>query len=234
MCGRFTLKTPAADWLPMFGIDASISDSLHISPRYNIAPTQLVSAIRMQDESRSAVQLRWGLIPFWAKDKSIGNRMINARSETAASKPAFRAAFKSRRCLVVADGFYEWLKTAEGKQPVHICMQDRQPFAFAGLWESWREKNSDADSEGDDNAVESCTILTTSSNELLADVHDRMPVILDPDDYDLWLDSEFKDSDQLQQLMLPFDSGEMEFFKVSKTVNSPKNDVLECVEPIQA
>ena len=224
MCGRFTLRTPAEIWLPIFNLPIQPD----IPPRYNVAPTQLVSAIRHDgDGNRSLACLRWGLIPSWAKDKSIGNRMINARGETVADKPSFRGPFRSKRCLIVADGFFEWKKTPEGKQPVYICLQDERPFAFAGLWDRW---------EGGE-TIESCTVITTDANELLQPVHDRMPVILAGDDCELWLASDVPGSDErkkaeLLDLLRPFPADAMKYYPVSKLVNSPGNEQPACVTPL--
>ena len=176
MCGRFAFYSPAEATARLFGA----SGSLDIKPRYNIAPTQEIAAIRPQDDSRELVALRWGLVPFWAKDPSIGNRMINARAETVAEKPAFRAAYRRRRCLVPADGFYEWKKERQGKTPWLISREDGEPFAFAGLWERWTSKETGED-------IESATLITTAANDFMADLHDRMPVILVPDTADRWL-----------------------------------------------
>jgi len=224
MCGRFTLTDPDADLAVQFDLP-EIPD---MKPRYNIAPSQPVAAVRVPSEgaAREMVLLQWGLIPFWAKDPAIGNRMINARSETAAEKPAFRAAFKRRRCLVVADGFYEWQKRNGGKQPFFVYLRDRQPFGFAGLWEHW---------EGEDGSViESCTLLTTQPNELLRSVHNRMPVILQPEDYSLWLDPEVEDAAQLQPLLQPYAAEMMGAHPVSLFVNKPQNDDPRCIEPLPA
>jgi putative SOS response-associated peptidase YedK len=222
MCGRFTLTDPDADLAVQFNLP-EIPD---LAPRYNIAPTQPVAAVRLNVESaaREMVLFHWGLIPFWAKDPGIGARMINARAETAAEKPAFRAAFKRRRCLVVADGFYEWQKQDGPKQPFFIYLHDRRPFAFAGLWEHWEG--------GDGSVVESCTLLTTQPNELVRPLHNRMPVILHPRDYDLWLDLEVQDAARLQPLLRPFPSAEMEAHAVSRRVNRPENDDPAIVEPV--
>jgi putative SOS response-associated peptidase YedK len=176
MCGRYSLTTPTEALVALFAAGPLEG----FSPRYNIAPTQLVPAVRMSEGERAWAWLRWGLIPSWAKDPAIGNRMINARAETVADKPAFRAALRRRRCLLPADGFYEWEKRDGAKQPYHIALADRAPFAFAGLWEHW---------QGDE-AIESCTILTTAANRRLAPIHPRMPVILAPEHYDIWLDTE--------------------------------------------
>ena len=168
--------------------------------------------------------LRWGLIPAWADDPAIGSRMINARSETAAEKPSFRRAFKERRCLIAADGFYEWQKTNGGKQPYHLRMRDGRPFAFAGLWESWKE-----DGEGE---IRSCTILTTDANDLVGEVHHRMPVILPPEIYDLWLDPTVREAEQLLSLLIPYPPEDMEAYPVSRRVNNPSNNEPSCVESV--
>lgn len=200
MCGRFVLMTPGKSLAERFGLE-EIPD---LQPHYNIAPTQMVVVIRLDRDTlqRRLVQMKWGLIPFWAKDASIGNRLINARGESAAEKPAFRAAFKTRRCLVPTDGFYEW-KKQEGtrKQPYLVRNADGSPFAFAGLWERWTGPEGEI--------IESCTILTTDANDLTRPIHDRMPVILHPKDYDLWLDPEVKDPALLKPLLRPYPSEEM-------------------------
>lgn len=222
MCGRFTLITPAealAEQFQLFEIPS-------LAPRYNIAPTQPVAAVRRVpgDGQRELVLLRWGLVPFWAKDPGIGARMINARSETVAEKPAFRAAFRRRRCLVPADGFYEWRRLERGKQPFYVRLRDERPFAFAGLWERW---------EGpDETAIDSCTLLTTEPNDLIRPVHSRMPVILSPKDYDLWLDPGVQKVELLQPLLRPYPSEGMLAYPISTWVNKPKNDSPRCIEPL--
>ena len=222
MCGRFTLTDPEADLAVQFNLP-EIPD---MSPRYNIAPTQPVAAVRVGAETaaREMVLLHWGLIPFWAKDLNIGARMINARSETVAEKPAFRAAFRRRCCLVVADGFYEWQKQNGTKQPYYIRLRDARPFAIAGLWEHW---------EGADGSMlESCTLLTTQPNDLLKPLHNRMPVILHPQNYDLWLDPEVQQADPLKSLLHPFPPDNMDAYPVSRWVNSPNNDDSKCIQPL--
>ncbi len=220
MCGRFTLTDPNVDLAVQFSLP-QIPD---MPPRYNIAPTQPVAAVRQAaaDQARELVMLHWGLIPFWAKDPKIGARLINARSETAADKPSFRTAFRRRRCLVLADGFYEWQKQNGTKQPFFIHLRDARPFAFAGLWERWEGPDSDL--------IESCTLLTTEPNDLLRLVHNRMPVILHPDDYALWLDPTVQKPELLQPLLRPFPPQEMEAYAVSRFVNSPDNDTATCIE----
>jgi len=174
---------------------------------------------------RRLVKVKWGLIPFWAKDTSIGNRLINARAESAATKPAFRSAFKTRRCLVPADGFYEWKKgKGHQKQPYFIRNADESPFAFAGLWESWTAPEGET--------IESCTILTTDANDLTRPIHDRMPVILHPKDYELWLDPEVKDPTLLKPLLRPYPSEEMIVQPVSAKVNKASYDAPDCVEAV--
>ena len=228
MCGRFTLRTPTKTL-------ASLFDGLRfpdLKPRYNIAPTQDVVCVRQSSEgTNEAVMLRWGLVPFWSKDLKIGARMINARSETVATKPAFRAAFKSRRCLVLADGFYEWKKEGKEKLPFYITRQDDGPFCMAGLWESWQEKPPDDNTPA--SRIESCTVLTTSANSMMASLHDRMPVILPQGQYEFWLDPEFSDRGQLESLMVPCPDDELQARPVSKMVNKPANDLPECIAPIQ-
>jgi putative SOS response-associated peptidase YedK len=169
------------------------------------------------------VWLRWGLVPSWADDPSIGNRLINARAETAASKPAFRAAMRQRRCLVVADGFYEWQRTGKQKIPHMVRMRDDRPFGFAGLWETWEGPNH--------SAVESCTLLTTEANQVVRPIHDRMPVIIAPSDYERWLDPTVTNAEKIAPLLRPYPSNEMTAYTVSPLVNSPTNDDARCVEP---
>jgi putative SOS response-associated peptidase YedK len=197
-----------------------------LEPRYNIAPTQPVAAVRYDIDTgeRKLDLLKWGLIPFWAKDAGIGNRMINARSETVAEKPAFRAAFRERRCLVPADGFYEWQKLGTRKQPHHIHLPGGGGFGIAGLWESWES--------GEGDTVESCTLLTTEANETLKPIHHRMPVILDPSDYDVWLDPKLTDRDTLEHLLRAMPEDALVASPVSTLVNSPGNQGPELIAPI--
>lgn len=205
-----------------------LSEVPTLEPRYNIAPTQLVpTVLRKSEQSDRRFQLlRWGLIPSWAKDPAIGARLINARAETAGEKPSFRAAFRQRRCLVVADGFYEWQRQERKKQPFYFRLQDGRPFAFAGLWERWEAPD-------DGEAIESCTILTTEAVELLQPIHDRMPVILDPKDYNLWLDPAVQKPEQLQQLLCPYRSEAMIAYPVSTQVNKPNNNSPECITELE-
>ena len=222
MCGRFTLRTPAHRLAEAFGV----RELPNLPPRYNIAPTQDVVAIRHAADGvgRRLVLLRWGLIPSWAKDLAVGNRMINARAESVTQKPAFRAAFHRRRCLVAADGFYEWQKAQDGKkQPYHIRLKDDAPFAIAGLWERWHAPTQEV--------VESCTLITTSANDLLMPIHDRMPVILPAADYDAWLDPDPPSADELTALLRPYPSDEMTASPVDRLVNDPRNDAPACIAP---
>lgn len=221
MCGRFTLRTTGEEVARQFQLD--LFEELR--PRYNVAPTQEVASVRQRGagEGRELAMLRWGLVPSWAKDLAIGNRMINARAETAAEKPSYRSAFKKRRCLVLADGYYEWKKTAEGKQPMHMHRADDGVFGFAGLWERW--------SKGD-GPVESCTIITTAATGGLAEVHDRMPVIVKAENYDAWLDPEFVAVEELQRILGDGDEGELVATEVSTLVNNPRNEDPKCVEAV--
>ena len=222
MCGRFALIVDASVLADVFDVDPPID----LKPRFNIAPTQKTAVVRQDSQgARECRMLRWGLIPSWAKDEKIGARMINARSETAAEKPSFRSAIKSRRCLVPASGFYEWVKGPDGKQPHFIHFADARPFAFAGLWERW--------SKGTDGPLDTFTILTTTPNDLLANLHDRMPVILPPESYATWLKPEPLAHDRLQQLMAPHPANGMAAYPVSTHVNRPANDDPECIVVLQ-
>jgi putative SOS response-associated peptidase YedK len=226
MCGRFSLRARLAEILAEFLLDEQNAPSY--SARYNIAPSQPVLAVREKPGDaaplREAVLLRWGLIPSWATDPAIGNRMINARCETVAEKPAFRTALKRRRCLVAADGFYEWKTEGRTKQPYFIHFSDDRPFAFAGLWESW---------EGQDHSyIESCTILTTEANELMQPIHHRMPIILLPKDYAKWLGRAEQDSAALLKLLVPYADDGLEAYPVGRLVNSPSHDDADCIEQL--
>ena len=218
MCGRYTLRTPVDSLVKRFEIEEYPSS---ITPSYNIAPTQEVAAVVEEDEKRKLEMFHWGLIPSWAKDPAIGNKMINARAETVSEKPSYRSAFKKRRCLILADGFYEWQKTDNGKQPYYIKMQDDSPFAFAGLWEVWQ----------DGEEIRSSTIITTDANDLMGEIHHRMPVILHPENYGAWLDPDFDEKEALIDLLKPYPSNEMEAYAVSRRVNKPSNNEPSVVEP---
>jgi putative SOS response-associated peptidase YedK len=220
MCGRFCYFSPAEAVTRLFGARVPNDPA----PRYNIAPTQDAPVIRADADGRTLVGLRWGLVPFWAKDPKIGNRMINARGETVAAKPAFRAAFRKRRCLVIADGFYEWQKVAGGKQPWLIAQADGEPFAMAGLWESWRPAEDAA-------PLETCTIITTAANDMMRPLHDRMPAILDGAAIDRWLDPAAEPA-ALEPLLAPAPDGILRAVPVSRRVNSPANDDPALIEPV--
>jgi putative SOS response-associated peptidase YedK len=225
MCGRFTLRSPASVIAAHFGL----FEVPPFSPRFNIAPSQPVPVVRLRTEEQSPPQrewvwLRWGLIPGWAKEESIGNRMINARAETVAEKPAYRAPFRRRRCLVVADGFYEWRQADPHKQPYYIRMRDHRPFAFAGLWDHWVGPQR--------GAIESCLILTTAANAIVRPLHDRMPVILAPAEYSRWLDPNVQEPAALTPLLDSYPAGEMTAYPVSARVNSPSHDDPSCIEPV--
>ena len=219
MCGRYTLTTPAERLAEEFGFKDS---SVELPQSYNVAPTQGVAAVLEEGGGRGLEVLRWGLIPPWADDPQIGSRMINARSETAPEKPSFRRAFRERRCLIPADGFYEWQRTNGAKQPFYIHMEDGRPFAFAGLWESW--------GRGGEGEIRTCTILTTGANAVVGEIHERMPVIVASDAYDVWLDPS-SERDELTGLLAPYPEDEMEAYPVSRFVNSPSNNDPRCVEP---
>lgn len=227
MCGRYRLSKTEKYLLEHFGVRSR--EDFEWKPRYNIAPTDQVAVIR-QDRNepvRTISSMRWGLIPYWAKDASIGAKMINARAESLIDKPAFKDAIERRRCLVPADAFYEWKKTSDGshivRKPFLIRMKDDEAFAFAGIWDRWTSP--------DGKIVLSVSILTTDANPLVRDVHDRMPVIVPREHYDLWLDPAFRDVKALEDILKPFPASEMEKLAVSNRVNSVKNDDPECAAP---
>lgn len=227
MCGRFTQKAPWENVSNQFDVKNAASKNL-FQPRYNIAPSQSIVTIRDLENSREASALKWGLVPSWAKDSDIGNRMINARAETITEKPSFREAFKSRRCIIPASGFYEWQRVEKGtKQPHYFYLKETEVFGFAGLWEEWLDKTT-----GD--LLETCTIITTEANEVLKPVHDRMPVILKAEDYDQWLDQKVKDTDKLQKLLVPYRAKEMDSHIVSRSVNIVSSDTPELIVPINS
>ena len=224
MCGRYSLYADLTTLLERFDIDEVTFSKEEYAPNYNIAPSHQVVAIVNDGTKNRLGMLRWGLIPPWAKDEKIGYKMINARAETAAEKPSFRNAFKKKRCLVVADSFYEWQKTTDRKIPMRIKLKSGEPFAFAALWESWKAP--------DGRQVNTCSILTTEPNELMATIHNRMPVILSKEEEKIWLDAKVQDLDKLGALLNPFDASRMEAFEVSGKVNSPKNNGPELLERI--
>jgi putative SOS response-associated peptidase YedK len=224
MCGRYKLSRRKQLVEEYFD---SVSDEPEWSPRFNIAPTQPVPVIRQHPTQpiRQLSVMRWGLIPSWAKDSSVAASMINARSETAATKPAFRDAMKTRRCLIPADGFYEWKRDGKSKQPYCFEVNGGELFAFAGLWDRWRDPSGQW--------VQSCSILTTTPNAVTSAVHDRMPVILDPEAYDLWLDPGMKNVAAASDLLQPFDARLMRSYPVSTRINHVANDDEECSVPVE-
>jgi putative SOS response-associated peptidase YedK len=220
MCGRFVANIPA-DVLK--GIFALI-ETPQIEPRYNVAPTQQVAVVRNQGDRNRLDLLKWGLVPTWSKDLSFGSHLINARSETVAEKPTFRHAIKYRRCIIPISGFYEWLRSGGKKQPYYIQLADQSPMCLAGVWESWKAP--------DGSELETFAILTTSANKLVESIHDRMPVILYPDTFNLWLSHNMHDPEQLQPLYQPFPAEEMHAFKVPDLVNNPRFDSPACIAQV--
>lgn len=217
MCGRFAFYSPSEATAALFGVDASAP----VLPRFNIAPTQFIAAIRDdENEQRELTMLRWGLIPFWAKDPAIGNRMINARAETVAEKPSFRNAYRNRRCLILADGFYEWRRIGEQKTPYLISLADGSPFAFAGLWEQWQDKESEE-------SIQSTAIITTAADEYMSQIHHRMPVVLQPENADRWLGG---DTDLLQEVT--DNSPKFRAWPVSRNVNNARNENESLIEKV--
>ena len=224
MCGRFALTSSPERLAERFGL----GEIPRLAPRFNIAPTQEVATVLVCAERGERVleMRRWGLVPGWARDPRVGNRMINARSETVAERPAFRTAFRVRRCLVPADGFYEWAGGRGPRQPYHIALTDGAPFAIAGLWERWSRQGEDV--------IESCTLLTTRANERVAAVHERMPVILEAEDHERWLDPDLRDPVRLRDLLRPLPAERLVLHAVSPRVNDPRHDDPSCVAPVGA
>ena len=221
MCGRFTLTADQDSFEDRFSLTGF---DLGWVPSFNIAPTQEVLTVTNDGSENRPELMRWGLVPSWAKDPKIGNRMINARSETLTEKPSFRTAFKRRRCLIPADGFYEWKREGKAKKPMLITANPGGLFAFAGLWETWKQP--------DGSWLLTCAIITTSANEFMTSIHDRMPVNLPRHFEASWLDPEEQDTAMLSELLLPYDSDRMEGYEVSTLVNSPRNNFPEVIEPV--
>ncbi|WP_368505182.1 SOS response-associated peptidase [Alkalihalophilus sp. As8PL] len=217
MCGRYTLTATKEQIEEQLGVQLE-----DYQPRYNIAPSQRVLSLISDGKSRRAGYLKWGLVPVWAKDPKIGYKMINARGETVDEKPAFKRLFKRRRCLIVADGFYEWKRTEKNKKPYRITVNEGI-FTFAGLWDRWKS---------DDKEIVSCTILTTEPNEAMKEIHDRMPVILGEEERDVWLDPSLEDKEILNDLIRPYPAKDMNAYEVSTLVNSPKNEVDACIRSL--
>ena len=223
MCGRFTLTTQAAEVARLFEVDYLETEVL--APRYNVAPTQEIPAVRYDEHrgGRSLELFRWGLLPYWVGNPADWPTLINARSETAHMKPAFQDSFADRRCIVVADGFYEWKRAGGRKQPFFLRRPDGTPFGFAGLWEYWEQAGE---------RIRSCTILTTAANDLVAPLHDRMPVILPADAYGLWLDPAIRERKEVEHLLRPVSNDELVAIPVSDHVNRTDNDDIRCIEAI--
>ena len=224
MCGRFVLKAPFSELVRLY----NVTNNLNLEPRYNIPPTENIAAVRPDPvgTGRRLDMLRWGLVPWWAKDLKVSFSNINAKAETVAEKPAFRDAFRERRCVIPADGFYEWKKIdAKTKQPYAIVMKDRSVFGFAGLWERWKDRASGE-------MIQSCTIITTTPNEVCAALHDRMPVILEPKDYARWLSEEATDPPHLMAMLRPYPAEAMEAYPVSARVGNVKNTDATLFEPL--
>ncbi len=221
MCGRFTLTLSAEQIEARFGVPLPAP----YKPRYNIAPTQEILALITDNQGRRIENFRWGLIPHWAKDPQIAQKLINARAETLFEKPSFRDAVRRRRCLIIADGFYEWRQTPQGKKtPVYVRLKSREPFGFAGLWEAWQSP--------DGQTLKTCTIITTEPNELIKSIHTRMPVIMPKEFEELWLDPSPKARAELERLLRPYRAEELEMYDVSAAVNSPSTDGPECIVPV--
>lgn len=221
MCGRFTIIADPVKVMERFEVEQLAFD---LQPRYNVAPGQLIPAIIADQGKRRMGQLRWGLVPAWAQDEKIGYKMINARAESLQEKPAFRSLIARKRCIIPADSFFEWKQGEFGKRPMRIMMKSGEPFALAGLFDSWTGP--------DGRKIHSCTIITTKPNQLVQEIHDRMPVILRKEDEHLWLDREKYDADLLQSLLVPYDAQEMRAYPVSPAVGNAKNDTPECIEEV--
>ncbi|PLR98802.1 SOS response-associated peptidase [Bacillus sp. T33-2] len=221
MCGRFSLYETVDSLQVEFGFDFDGE----LEPRYNIAPGQNILAVLGGDARRRGMMLRWGLIPFWATDENIGYRLINARAETLDEKASFKKPLKSSRCLIPADGFYEWKKEESSKRPFRFAMKNEKPFAFAGLWETWNKNG---------NTIHSCTIITTTANDVTRKVHERMPVILPAEEQEIWLDHSIQDADYLKSLLKPYDAEEMKCFEVSPRINSARNEGRELILPLNS
>ncbi|MDG2387994.1 MAG: SOS response-associated peptidase [Planctomycetaceae bacterium] len=224
MCGRLTLRLPSQKLQAFF----DLMRVENYQPRYNIAPTQDIVAIRQRDEGRVGSMMHWGLIPPWSKDRKLAARMINARAETVSQKPSFRDSFQRQRCLIPADGFYEWKDVGEKyKQPYHITLTDEQPIAMAGLWSEWTDPVSHE-------TIESCTVITTAANSLMRELHERMPVILSRESWDVWLDPNLSEDESsraaLESLLIPFSAAEMQYRPVSRLVSSARNETADCLK----
>ncbi|MBP2239592.1 putative SOS response-associated peptidase YedK [Cytobacillus eiseniae] len=224
MCGRFTLTATFSEIIDRFNIQAAIEEQLY-EPSYNVAPSQSVLAVINDGKKNRLGYLRWGLIPPWAKDTKMGHKMINARAETIFEKPSFRQAFQKKRCIIIADSFYEWKRHGDQtKTPMRIKLANNRLFAMAGLWETWKSK--------DGQPIHTCTVITTNPNDLVKNIHDRMPVILNPEDEKIWLNPMINDTETLLNLLKPFPEDLMASHEVSSLVNSPKNNSIELIRDI--
>ena len=224
MCGRYALRSSLPEIARIFGMETSVSAPSNDPPRYNIAPTQSVPVFRVDKLGACLAQsMRWGLIPSWTKEPNSRYLMINARAESLRDKPSFRVPYQRQRCLIPADGYYEWRKSESGKTPYFFRKRNQEPFCFAGLWESWRNNERQL--------IESCTIVTTQAATALAAIHHRSPVILKPTNFSQWLDPALTDTTELDSLLLPCDQEEIEYFQVSNLVNNVRNDSAQCIEP---
>jgi putative SOS response-associated peptidase YedK len=220
MCGRFSLHTPESQIREAFNLDHT--EPLGLNPHYNIAPSQQIPVIRDTETDREMVLAQWGLVPHWSKEPKTKYSTINARIESVADKPTYRTPFKRRRCLIPADGFYEWKVVNGNKIPHYIRMRDSSVFAFAGLWDHW---------EGEDGSIESCSIIVMPANEVMKPIHERMPAIIAPAHYDLWMDSRMTDKDEIMQYLTSAPSSQLTAYPVSTWVNSPKNNDERCIQP---
>lgn len=224
MCGRFTLTANIEQLMSRFDIESFLFEDEY-APNYNIAPSQSVVAVIHDGKINKMGFLKWGLIPPWAKEEKIGNKMINARAETIAEKPSYRNAFRRKRCLIPADSFYEWKRNEDGtKTPMRITLQSGELFSMAGLWEQWNSPEGAS--------IFTCTVITTAANSLMSDIHDRMPVILKPQDEKVWLNHSMSSQKSLSDLLKPFDPDLMEAYEVSSLVNSPKNNSIDLIQKI--
>ena len=224
MCGRFVQYSPLQTIQQILDVGTV---SFEVIPNYNVAPTQKIITVIKHNNENKLEKLHWGLVPFWAKDISIGSRMINARAETVSQKPSFRNAFRKRRCLIPADGFYEWKGEKGNKQPYYVSIPSGEPFSFAGLWETWTDKET-----GEESVYKSCTIITTAASESIREIHHRMPAILDPEFHDKWLNTDIQDPKALQVIIDDGIIHNMSFYPVSKLVNSVKNNDPNCIKPV--
>ena len=224
MCGRFVQYSPLQTIQQMLDVGTV---SFEVIPNYNVAPTQKIITVIKHNNENKLEKLHWGLVPFWAKDISIGSRMINARAETVSQKPSFRNAFRKRRCLIPADGFYEWKGEKGNKQPYYVSIPSGEPFSFAGLWETWTDKET-----GEESVYKSCTIITTAASESIREIHHRMPAILDPEFHEKWLNTDIQDPKELQVIINDGIIHNMKYYPVSKLVNSVKNNDPNCIKPV--